>query len=113
MYTDYNYKYIVVPGKKVIALSTYAGRTVKGVAKCSPDDVFDEKVGMKLAAARCNRKIASKRAARARQQYNAMLKEIDEVNVHANKVFDFFRDASAAEAQAVLDEAAVRGSIKG
>lgn len=61
-----NYTYIVLPDKgKVIALSTYAGKVVRGIAKCSPSDEFDEEYGKKLAAARCNLKVAEKRNRRA------------------------------------------------
>ena len=37
---------------KIIATSTYAGRTVRGVAICGDGDSYDEETGKKLAAAR-------------------------------------------------------------
>lgn len=49
----------------VSAVSSYAGKTVKGTAKCHPNDVFDYERGKKLAALRCGQKIAKKRVARA------------------------------------------------
>ena len=49
----------------VIAVSTYAGKNVKGVAKCDPRDTFDFEKGKELAIARCNAKIAEKRKKRA------------------------------------------------
>lgn len=60
------YKYYVatkVTGEpyKVIAVSTYAGKTVRGTATCSPEDTFSLQKGKELAAARCNAKIARKR----------------------------------------------------
>ena len=58
------YRYIVTPNK-VIAISSFAGKTVRGVAKCHPGDVFNEEIGKELAAARCGRKIAEKRFNRA------------------------------------------------
>ena len=54
---------------KVIALSTYCGKAVRGIAKCDPRDEFDEHTGMRLAAARCNMKVAEKRYKRAHAQY--------------------------------------------
>ena len=54
---------------QVVAVSTYAGRTVRGVAKCDPRDNFSLEGGKKLAAARCNVKIAEKRAKRAEKKY--------------------------------------------
>ena len=64
----YNYKYVTA-GNKVIALSTFAGKTVRGVAKCAPGDVFDEEKGKDLATARCAYKIALKRQKRANKKY--------------------------------------------
>ena len=60
---------------KVIALSTYEGRVVRGVAKCDPRDEFDLEYGKQLAAARCNYKIAQKRAKRAAKHF-AKAKEL-------------------------------------
>ena len=36
-----NYKYYTDNKSIVVALSSYAGKPVKGVAKCNPDDQFD------------------------------------------------------------------------
>ena len=40
-------------GDIVIAITTYAGKTVKGHAKCHIDDTFDPAFGEQLAMARC------------------------------------------------------------
>lgn len=110
MYTDYNYRYVVTP-TKVIALSTYAGRTVRGVAKCHPDDKFDEEFGKKLAAARCNQKIASKRYERAFRKYQFMSNVIKEAEAEFKKTCDYLRDAAAAEHDAFMSIADLRGSL--
>ena len=52
----------------VIALSTYAGKVVKGVAKCIATDPFDLEKGKQLAAARCDYKVCSKRLKRAKKK---------------------------------------------
>ena len=54
--------------KQVIAISTYGGKAVRGVANCDPRDTYNFEDGKKLAAARCNLKIAEKRAARAKRK---------------------------------------------
>lgn len=74
MYPIEKYKYVIRParvdadgtehGPVVIAISHYAGKTVRGVAKCAPNDVFDESYGKQLAAARCDAIIAEKRMKR-------------------------------------------------
>ena len=54
---------------KVICISTYAKKVVRGVAKCSPNDNFDIEIGKRLAQLRCDEKIADKRANRALVKY--------------------------------------------
>lgn len=62
----FEYKYNINEEKRtVVALSTFAGKTVVGVARCAPTDVFDVEIGKKIAAARCTVKIAEKRMKRA------------------------------------------------
>ena len=53
----------------VVARSTFAGKPVAGVAKCSPDDTFNVESGKELAARRCTVKIAKRRLQRARACY--------------------------------------------
>jgi hypothetical protein len=67
MYPLEKYKYYQA-GNKVIAVSTFAGRTVRGVAKCNPKDNFDLEKGKMLAALRCNEKVAKRRFARAQKK---------------------------------------------
>ena len=55
------YRYYTNGKDTVVAVSTYAGETVRGVAKCAPEDEFDLAKGKKLAAARCAKKVAKKR----------------------------------------------------
>ena len=64
----FQYKYHVDEEKGVVvALSTFAKRPVRGVARCDPKDTFDVETGKKLAGARCNVKVAEKRVQRATQ----------------------------------------------
>ena len=67
MYPLEKYKYYRA-GSRIIAISSYAGKIVKGIAKCNPRDEFDLEVGKRLAAARCNTKIAKRRYIRACQK---------------------------------------------
>lgn len=64
MFPIEKYKFITY-GRTVIAISTDAGETVKAKAVCHEDDTFDLEIGKQLAAARCNIKIAKRRAKRA------------------------------------------------
>ena len=62
------YRYIIDSEEnptKVIVLSKYAGKDVRGIAKCSPNDEFDIETGRELATLRCDEKVAWKRYQRA------------------------------------------------
>ena len=98
---NYNYKYVVIPGEKVIAISTYAGRTVKGVAKCHPNDEFDVEFGKKLAAARCNEKITYKRLTRALNKYIEAVNESVAADEKMKRMKDYMLDAGAAHEEAL------------
>lgn len=54
----------------VVAISSYAGKTIVGIARCAPGDTFDVEIGKKLAAARCSLKVAEKRMKRAEDCYS-------------------------------------------
>lgn len=106
-----NYKYVVTPNK-VIALSSYGGRTVRGIAKCHPGDTFNEEVGKALASARCNEKIAAKRYARAMKKYNEMIQELHKMEAEAHRIADYLHDSYEAykEAKEIVIE--VRSGIE-
>ena len=66
MEREYKYKYVVNEEKRtVVALSTFAGQVVRGVARCAPGDEWDVEAGKALAELRCSAKIAHKRLRRA------------------------------------------------
>ena len=85
-------------GNKVIAISTYAGRTVKGVAKCDPRDNFSVEDGKRLAAARCNMKVTAKRAKNAERCLADAKTYVKEAEAYLRKMTAYFNDASAEAA---------------
>lgn len=85
------YHFYTTKDNETIAVSTYAGKTVRGKAKVDPRDKFDPEFGKQLAAARCNEKIARKRKnraksklAQARAEYNKAL-----MNLHKYEKYEF------------------------
>lgn len=60
MYDVNKYKYFTTKNQ-VIAVSTYAGKIVRAVAKCDPRDEYDLEKGKALAAARLSVKVSKKR----------------------------------------------------
>ena len=72
---------------KVICISTYAKKVVRGVAKFSPNDNFDIEIGKRLAQLRCDEKIADKRANRALDKYL----EAEDILAEAKAYYDDMR----------------------
>lgn len=105
MYKGYIYDIFKAPNK-VIAVSSYAGKTVRGVAKCAPNDKFDADKGADLAMARCGLKIAEKREARAEKKYAEALKIFKEAEAYRDKMEKYYNDAqeAAIDAQNFLDK---------
>lgn len=83
-------------GNKIIAVSTYAGRTVRGVAICADDDEFDFNKGATLAAARCNLKVALKRMQRAYREATTAANEYNKAFKRFNKMLSYRTDAIVA-----------------
>lgn len=78
---------------QVIAVSTYAGRTVRGVAKCNPNDTFDLETGKKLAAARCAYKIAEKRKARAVNEFRKASASLNKAMYKYDEMKQYYMDS--------------------
>lgn len=93
-------------GTTISAVSTYAGRTVKGYAKCDPRDNFNVEKGKELAAARCNLKIAEKRRDRASKKYIEASIAADKAVEYFDRMKQYFMDADdqVDEAAAELRE---------
>ena len=79
--------------KVVVAVATYAGRTVKGYAKCNPNDTYDEEAGKKLAAARCQERVSKKRKQHATRKFLEAAKLADEAHNYFMKMRQFYMDA--------------------
>lgn len=92
MYPFEKYRYYTA-GNKIIAVSTYAGKTVRGVAKCAEGDTFDLEKGKRLAALRCAEKIAFKRAERAMDKVVEAQKKVQAAQVYRNKMDVYYADA--------------------
>ena len=81
-------------GKTTIsARSTYAGKTVKGYAKCDPRDSYNVEFGKALAAARCNAKIAEKRVARAQRQVAKAARMVKDAQAYEAKMNAYLSDS--------------------
>lgn len=90
---EVKYKIFTNVNSDVIAVSTYAGKTVKGVAKCDPRDIFDMNKGIEIAEARCTKKVADKRLARARKKYAEAEQKLRDAEAYLHKMSDYISDA--------------------
>jgi hypothetical protein len=80
-------------GTTISAVSSYAGRKVKGYAKCDPRDSFDVETGKQLAAARCNAKIAEKRVNRASAKYLEAQRQLADAQAFFKRMSVYYTDA--------------------
>ena len=110
MYPMEKYKYYTT-NNKVIAVSTYAGKTVRGVAKCDPRDTFDLEKGKILAAKRCNEKVAKRRYARAQKRVKEAARDLQTAQNRYHKMLQYMNDAHDAYGQAEKDVILYRGNI--
>ena len=82
--------------RKIVALASYAGKPVRGIAKLNPTDEYNFGSGMELAAARCNLKIAEKRQARATAKYNEAMAKLYEASEYLEAMKHYYRDSTDA-----------------
>lgn len=98
----FEYKYKIDEEKRtIVALSSFAGKTVVGVARCADTDEFDVETGKKLAAARCSVKIAEKRMKRAEECYSWAKECVAFWTEHEEKMKHYDADSVEAYKKAV------------
>ena len=98
----YQYRYYS-SDKTVVAVSTYAGKTVRGVAKCDPADEFALDTGKRLASARCTVKIAAKRVKNAENRRAEALAALEAAQKRAFEMDSYYNDALACQEVAVSE----------
>ncbi len=103
-----NYKYYDykdAEGRVVIAAaSRYAGRTVKGYAKCDPEDEFDYEFGKALAKARCDSKIATKRRKNATRRLDEAREKYIEAQNYLIDMMNYYNDSLFKERDLIEEE---------
>ena len=89
-----NYKiYVDEKNKTVIAVCRYAGRNIRAIAKCSPEDTFDIDFGTKLAKARCEVKVAKMKIKNASAAYLKASVAADEAQRKYDKMKQYYMDS--------------------
>jgi len=100
-----------VHGNRVIAASTYAGKIVRGVAVCANDDEFDLEKGKRLAAARCNAKIALKRVNRAADKVAEAQAALEAADRKVEDMIVYYQDSSVALTDAMREVERLQSEI--
>lgn len=88
---------------KVIVVGSFAGKPVRGIAKCDPEDLFYAKIGEDLATARCENKIALKRVKHAKERREAALKDFIEAKKSLADADTYYNKALEQEKKAQVD----------
>ena len=97
-YKFYEYNHLRADGTtsvRVAAVSSFAGKPVKGYADCHPNDEFNLAYGQTLAAARCAEKIAAKRMKRAYSKVDEAKAQVNAALAHLEKMMRYESDAEA------------------
>lgn len=79
----------------VVAISTYAGKSVKATARCMESDEFSLEKGKRLAAARCDLKVCLKRRARAFKRFSEAMQNYEIISNEYNRMGNYYSDATA------------------
>ena len=91
----------------VIAMSTYEGKVVRGIAKCNDDiDTFDLEYGKRLAQARCDKAIAEKRVNRATERVEEAKVALEKATEEMVRMLSYLNDSNKelAEAEETLEK---------
>ena len=86
--------------KRIICVSSYAGKKVRGVAICDENDRYDREKGEALARARVDLEIAKGRVKRAEGKYGEALDACDRANVVLAEMADYVDESRTAFVQA-------------
>lgn len=81
--------------KDIIAVATYDGQSVRGVAKCDPRDEYNYEFGAALATARCAEKVAKRHYTKLAQELAEIDELLESVQIYRDKVANLYEKAVA------------------
>ena len=81
--------------KQVICVSSYAGQKVRGIAKCSPADTYNEEYGKELARLRCDIKVATLKTRYANSRKAIALDYFNYITQEMGRMTEFVNDAES------------------
>ena len=78
---------------EIICVSRYAGKPVRAIAKCAPQDKFDEETGKSIAKLRVDIKVAEKRFKRLAAERDRLGDMLDDLSEKYDKIDDQYCEA--------------------
>ncbi len=97
------YKYHVSE-TKVVCISSFAKRPVRGIAKCDTNfDAFDVETGKKLARLRCDVKVSTKRKQRAELKLAEAKEALAVAQARVAKMENYLSDSTVELDNAIKD----------
>ena len=102
-----------VSDNKVYCITQYAGKSVRGIAKCHPEDTFELDDGKDLAKARCDVKLWTKKLSRANKRVLHAFEELRIAEEHVRLATQYQDEAiaSLSEAKSVVEELEEKFSV--
>ena len=76
----------------VVCITFYKGRTIRGIAKCDPEDDFDLEAGKKLAYLRCRQKFVARKCKRAHKVCDDAFVTVAQAQNNLYKALEFAED---------------------
>ncbi len=90
---DYYKYYINLSKGEVVAVCRYAGKNIRSVAKCHPDDNFDPEKGKKIARAKCEVKVGQIKMKNATYKFREAAKAADEADKRYDEMKQYYIDS--------------------
>ena len=81
--------------KTLICTILYKGKTIRGIAKCDPDDEFNIDTGKKLAYLRCRQKLLVKKVKHSSKVEDDATAALEKAKVNMQKASKFYADATS------------------
>lgn len=98
--------------RTITAISSFAGKTVQGVAKCDPDDTPNTEKFIELAILRCDAKIANKKIKRGIEKLKAAGNEYKNANKRLQNAVSYMDDAEKFYNETMVELEAFEASVK-
>ena len=103
-----NIRFVKLIDGTIVAICSFAGKSIRGEAKCNPSDIMNDKIGTDLAVLRFDEKLGRRKIARAKEKRRNSAKEVrlareayERAMNHYSNAELYYDDAKYAHEQAL------------